>query len=115
MKATSLPGGGDGGGRQRCRRRPAGRDRRRRQHAAGWDRRRSNWRAAGGVDNAAVGGLPEVSDDAMAGCRTGSTAHTTSCHGDGLAIDDGAWLPKQANKPSKVMYRRGKLVNFLDF
>jgi len=56
-----------------------------------------------------------VSDDAMAGCRTGSTAHTTSCHGDGLAIDDGAWLPKQANKPSKVMYRRGKLVNFLDF
>ena len=112
MKATSLPGGG--GGLQRCRRRPAGRDRRRRRRAAGWDRRRSNWRAAGGVDNAAVGGLPEVSDDAMAGCRTGSTAHTTSCHGDGLAIDDGAWLPKQA-KPSKAMYLRGKLVNFLDF
>ena len=36
--------------------------------------------AAGGVDDAAVGGLPEVSsvDYAMAGCRTGSMAHTMS-------------------------------------
>jgi len=114
MKATSLPGGG--GGLQRCRRRPAGRDRRRRRRAAGWDRRRNIRQAAGGVDDAAVGGLPEVSsvDYAMAGCRTGSMAHTMSCHGDGLAIDDGAWLPKQA-KPSKAMYLKGKLVNFLDF
>ena len=78
MKATSLPGGG--GGLQRCRRRPAGRDRRRRRRAAGWDRRRNSRQAAGGVDDAAVGGLPEVSsvDYAMAGCRTGSMAHTMS-------------------------------------
>ena len=80
MKATSLPGGGDGGGRQRCRRRPAGRDRLRRQHAAGWDRRRSSRRAAGGVDDA-NGRLPNGID--------GEDNKLQNCRDDGLAIDNG--------------------------
>ena len=66
MMATSLLDGG-GSGRQRCRRRPAGRI----DAADGV--------LPDGIDDAVVGELPEGSTMLIAGCRIGSMAKMTSC------------------------------------
>jgi len=71
MMATSLLDGG-GSGRQRCRRRPAGRI----DAADGV--------LPDGIDDAVVGELLEGLTMLMAGCRTGSTAKTTSCRTAGM-------------------------------